>query len=167
MRILVRQVRGRKKHPNWTGIYAEVARTIDAEVKPKLLKYPEKVVANWEHKPKFGSKKTIGKDISVYVYPTGPNAKYWTWTSRGTKEHRIPKTGDKLLAFPSTYTPKTTPQGPGYGGPGESSGDMVIVHPFVHPGTRPRHFEEAWTRYTKKWFKKTIEAAMKRGARKA
>ena len=169
MRVLIRQVRGRKKHPNWSGIVAEVAATLESEVKPRLLVYPRKVVANWEHKPEFKSRKTITQDyVAVDVFPAGPNKKYWIWTSRGTKPHIIkPKRKGYPLRFPTGYAPKTSPRGPSYGGPGTSSGPEVTAMVVHHPGTKPRHFEEAWKRYALKWFRKTVENAMRRGARRA
>ena len=167
MRILVRQVRGRRRAPNWSGIAREVARTIDQRVKPKLIKDFEKVVANWDNKPQFKAKKSIGKDIVVYVFPTGPNAKYWIWTSRGTKPHKIKAKPGGVLVFPTGYTPKTSPSGPSYGGPGKSSGETVFATEVKHPGTEPRKFEEDIGKKANKWFKKEIENAMRRGARKA
>ncbi len=168
MRILLRRVKGRKKHPNWSGIVKEVERTLDAKVKPQLLEYPKKVVANWKHKPDFKAMKRVTKDaISVYVYPTGPNKDYWIWTSRGTRPHIIRPKKAKILAFPSVYKPKTTPRGPGYRGPGVSSGPTVFAKEVKHPGTKPRHFEEAWERYAQARFRKEMENAMRRGARNA
>jgi len=169
MRILIRQVRGRKKHPNWSGIVAEVEATLESEVKPRLLKYPRKVVANWDHKPVFKSRKTVTRDyVAIDVFPAGPNKKFWVWTSRGTKKHIIrPKKADGVLAFPSAYASKTSPRGPSYGGSGKSSGPTIFSRGVMHPGTKPRHFEEAWKRYTLKWFRKTVENAMRRGARRA
>jgi hypothetical protein len=102
----------------------------------------------------------------LYVYPTGENKKYWIWTSRGTKPHPITPVNAAVLAFSQTYTPKTAPRGPSYGGSGESSGPMVFAMYVDHPGTAPRHFEEAWARWAKKPFRREMENAMRRGARK-
>jgi hypothetical protein len=175
MQILLRRIKGRKKAPNWTGIAKEVERTLDRYVKPRLLEYGERVTANWEHKPAFKAKKRVTKEgISVYVYPT-KNKDIWTWVSRGTgihgpkkKPYRIPKTGKKLLAFPSVYAPKTKPRGPSYGGSGESSGPThFAMYIKDHPGIKGRHFEEAWARWAKTWFRREMENAMRRGARRA
>jgi hypothetical protein len=168
MKILVRQVRGRRKHPNWSGIVKETERTLDAVAKPRLLEYPKKIVANWEHKPEFRAMKRITRNsIRVYVYPMGPNKKYWVWTSRGTRPHPIEPKRAPILAFPSIYIPKTQPRGPSYGGPGTSSGPTVFAMHVDHPGTKPRHFEEAWGRWAKTWFRREMENAMRRGARRA
>lgn len=168
MRILLRRVRGRRKHPNWSGIAKEVEKTLDAKVKPRLLDYPRRIVASWEHKPEFRAMKRVTRgDIRVYIYPTGPNKKYWIWTSRGTKPHVIEPKNAPVLAFPSIYTPKTTVRGPGYKGPGTSSGPTVFAMHVEHPGTKPRHFEEAWGRWAKTWFRREMENAIRRGARRA
>ena len=168
MRILIRRFRGRRKHPNWTGIVKEAERTLDRVVKPRLLDYAERVVANWEHKPRFKARKVVTrKAIAVDVWPTGPNKKYWVWTSRGTKPHVIKPKRAKVLAFPSVYVPKTTPRGPSYGGPGTSSGPTIFAAHVDHPGTKPRRFEEAWARWGKTWFRREMENAMRRGARRA
>ena len=168
MRVLVRQVRGRKEHPNWQGIVKEVEKTIDAVVKPRVLNYATRVVANWAHKPAFKARKSVSRGgIIVYVYPSGENAKYWIWTSRGTKPHKIRPRRAKVLAFPSVYIPKTTPRGPSYGGPGTSSGPTRFAQEVDHPGTKARHFEEAWARWARTWYKREIDNAMRRGARRA
>jgi hypothetical protein len=176
MRILIRRFRGRRKHPNWTGIAKEAERTLDAVVKPRLLSYAERIVANWEHKPEFKARKVVTRGaIAVDVWPTGPNKKYWVWVSRGTglygPKHRKypikPRKPGGVLAFPSVYTPKTRPRGPSYGGPGTSSGPTVFAMHVEHPGTKPRHFEEAWARWGKTWFRREMENAIRRGARRA
>ena len=168
MRVLLRQVRGRKKSPRWTEIAKEVERSMESTVKPRILEYAEKIVANWEHEPQFKARKSVGRGgIVLYVYPIGPNAQYWIWTSRGTKRHPIRAKKGSTLAFPTGYVPKTTPRGPSYGGPGKATGPTVFAVEVDHPGTKARHFEEAWARWAKTWFRREIEAAMRRGARRA
>jgi hypothetical protein len=169
MQILLRRIKGRKKAPNWTGIVKEVERTLDRYVKPRLLGYPKKIVANWEHKPDFKAMKRITRDaIKVYIYPTGEHKDIWQYVSRGTKPHIIrPKKKGGVLAFPLVYVPKTKPRGPSYGGPGKSSGPTIFAKEVKHPGTKPRHFEEAWARWAKTWFRREMENAMRRGARRA
>jgi len=168
MQILFRAIRARGKHPAWVEIAKEIERTLDTRVKPRMLEYPRKVVASWEHKPDFKARKRVTRTgISLYVYPTGENAKYWQWTSRGTKPHIIEPKRAAALRFPSLYQPKTTPRGPGYKGSGKSSGPIVFALKVHHPGTKARKFEEAWARYNKKWFRKEMENAIRRGARRA
>lgn len=167
MRILMRRVRGRAKHPNWTGIAKEAERTLDVVVKPRLVKWGERTVANWKHKPGFAARKYVTRQaIRVCVYPTGENKKYWIWTSRGTKPHPIEPKKKPILAFPSIYIPKTS-IGPTYGGPGTSKGPTIFAMHVDHPGTWPRHFEEAWAIWARDWFRREMENAMRRGARRA
>lgn len=168
MQIFWREIRGRKKHPNWSGIVKEVERTLDNVVKPRLLEYPKKIVADWDHQPEFKARKRVTKDsISVYAYPSGPYKDIWYWVSRGTKPHPIEPVNAPALAFPSIYTPHTQPRGPSYGGPGKSSDATVFALHVDHPGTKARKFEEAWGRWGKTWFRREMENAIKRGARKA
>jgi hypothetical protein len=150
----------------------EIRSTIDKKVKKRAIEYCEKVVSNWEHKPKFIGSTYIDSDkISLYVEPVGENAKYWIWTSRGTKPHQISagtvikKKRSSLLAFRKNYNPKTRP-GPTYGGPGKGSGPIVFARVVNHPGTRPRKFEEWIGKNIKGEFRSDIEAAFRRGSNK-
>jgi hypothetical protein len=168
MRVLMRQVRGRKKHPNWTGIAKEAERTAREQVCKRIMGYAEKIVANWDHRPEFRCFVGISRGgLIIWVFPFGQNKRFWIWTSRGTSPHPIEPKNAPVLVFPSVYTPKTTPRGPSYGGPGTSSGELVFAAHVDHPGTRPRHFEEAWGRWAKRPFRREIENAMRRGARRA
>lgn len=168
MRIIIRQVRGRSKHPNWSGIIDEVKTELTAHTKPRLLKYFYKIVANWEHMPIFMATNEITASyIAVNIKPVGPNKQYWLWTSRGTRPHIIRPKNKPMLAWHSGGSPKTSPRGPSYGKGSLAAGPWVRAMEVHHPGTRPRHFEEAIGRWAKPWFKSTMEAAMKRGARRA
>lgn len=173
MQVVLRRVRGRAKHPNWSGIAHEMMKVLQTEVKPLLLSYGERVVENWENKPHFAAELKVTREAAtVHIEPKGPNRELWLWVSRGTKPHKIrPKGkargGSDVLAFPSLYTPKTSPRGPSYGGSGKASGDTVFAAAVDHPGTRARHFEEAWARWSRKPVKRILENAMRRGARKA
>jgi len=168
VRILVRSIRGRKKAPNWKAIAEEAKRAMRTTVCERVMGYAERIVANWEHKPGFQCRTSLRPEgFVLYVFPTGPNKKYWIWTSRGTPPHSIDPVNAAVLAFSASYTPKTQARGPSYGGSGKSSGPMVFASHVDHPGTTPRHFEEAWARWAKKPFRREMENAMRRGARKA
>ena len=116
-----------------------------------------------------------GVPTIVYVYPAGPHRDIWQWVSRGTglygpKKRKYPirpKKKGGVLAFPESYTPKTTVRGPGYKGSGKSSGPTIFAKEVMHPGIKGRHFEEAWGRWAKTWFRREMENAMRRGARRA
>lgn len=178
MQIIARPIRSRGKRSDWIQIAKEIARTMDDVVKPRMLDYPERIVARWsaKNRPTFKATKHISnKEIFIRVVPTGPNADRWKQISRGTglygpkgKKYRIPKEGPgPPLAFPSVYSPKTTVRGPGFKGPGTSSGPMVFASHVMHSGIKARHFEEAWARWSKTWFKREIENAIRRGIRKS
>jgi len=179
MRVSVRQVRGRKKHPNWSGIVKEVERTLDRETKPMLIEYHKRITDEWSgEKPVFKAKKRVTRDaITVYVYPIGGKGKdKWIWLTQGTglygpkhaKYPIKPKKKGGVLAFPSVYTPRTRAGAGGqYKGPGTSSGDTVVVKSVMHPGIRPRPFHKVIARWARPKFYRQMEAAMKRGARRA
>lgn len=179
MRILVRQVRGRAKHPNWAGIVKELEKTMDRETKPMLVEYHERIVAEWAgEKPKFKAKKKITRDaISVYVYPTGGKGKdKWIWLTQGTglygPKHRkytiTPKKKGGVLAFPSLYTPRTRPGAGGqYKGAGKSSGPTVFAASVEHPGIKPRPFPKVIARWARPKFRRQMRNAIRRGIRRA
>jgi hypothetical protein len=192
--VAVRRVKSRGKKPTWSKAAPEIVRAIDAEIVPKILRYAENFVTGWDDKPGFRVvKKVTTRSIRVFLQVYGPHKKKWEWVSRGTglygpkhKKYKIrPKRQRrfaagapegrggqfrkraKSLAFPSAYAPHTKPRGPSYGGPGKSSGDMVFAAEVNHPGIKPRHFEEAitrWVRQTKAW-NEGIEKAIRRGLR--
>ena len=179
MRILLRRVRGRRKHPNWTGIVKEVEKTLDRETKPMLIEYHERITNEWSgDKPVFKAKKRVTRDfIAVYVYPTGGKGKdKWNWLVLGTgiygpkhKEIIIkPKEAGGVLAFPSVYTPRTRAGAGGqYKGPGKSSGPTIFAKEAHVKGIRPRPFHRVIARWARPKFTKQMENAMRRGARRA
>lgn len=166
MKILTRAIRTRAGYPNFDAMLQEVEKTIEAEVKPQLLSYFTRIVADWEHVVEFRARKRITSEgISVYVWPTGPNAKYWIWVSGGTKAHTIvPRTVGIPLKFRTGYRPKTD-TGYKYRGPGTSIGPWVSATSVEHPGIRPREFERHIARFYQPKFRKLMEAALRRGAR--
>ena len=172
MKILIKRVRGRAKAPNWAAMAKEVKRTMDARVKPALLREFKKVVTDWDHKPGFAARKYVNKGaIEVAVYPTGTNKKIWRYVSEGTPPHVIRPKHAKTLRFqwggPGSYKPKTT-TAPSWGGPGTVSGGKTVYRQEVHhPGTEARNFERYIADQYLPKFRKEIENAMRRGARRA
>ena len=135
----------------------------------RLKGYGEKIVKNWsaEHRPKFVCRGLLrGDDFVIQVEPVGDNRLFWQWTSRGTPRHDIPVKNAPFMVFPFnkvqpprnyiSYYPRTNPRGPMYGGPGIKHGPINKFLIVDHPGSRPRHFEEAWAR----WARKPFERAM-------
>jgi hypothetical protein len=170
MKILMRAIKS--KHKNWTDIADELKRTIDRDVKPALLEYFQRIVKTWEHKPEFKAMKRVEKGgISIYVYPTGPNANIWRYVSQGTRPHVIrPKRPGGKLAFPwggyGSYKPHTS-LGGHYGGPGIVVNPQPTVLPEVqHPGTEAREFERHISRWYRPKFTELMRNAIRRGARR-
>lgn len=171
--VLFRQIKA--KIPNWQAFYAEIERTINAEVKPELTGWFDKIVADWKNRPSFKAvSKTTQDWISVYVYPVGVNAKIWKYVSGGTRgPYPIPKPGNKrakTLRFRwggyGSYKARTTPQG-GYKGPGKATGKMQSFKRVRHPGIKARNFERHIARWYQKRFRQTMKNAVARGLRKA
>lgn len=167
MRILARLIRGRKESPNWKGIVKEVERTIDATVKPEVLQYFERIVKSWKHKPGFRARKRATRqEIVIWVYPTGEHKAIWGYVSRGTRPHVIRPVKAQALHFRTGYQPRTRPGGQ-YRGPGQATGDYVFAQEVQHPGTKARDFERHIARWYRPKFRRHIENAMRRGARRA
>lgn len=144
----------------------EVERTFRTEIKAELLSYFYRVVEEWKHKVRFEATIMVSnKGIWIYVYPVGPNANLWIWTSGGTEPHTITPKGPYPLVFRTEYQPKTRP-GYKYRGPGESVGPWVATYAVKHPGTKPREFEKHINRFYLPKFRRRVENALRRGARR-
>ena len=175
--IYCRQVRTRGLRPDWKYLKREVESALDKRVKPDLLGYFNKIVAPWkdEHRPGFRARKRMTKKfISVWVFPVGPEKvkNIWKFVSiTGVKPHQIPIKNAPFLMFrwdgPGSYQARTTRSG-GYKGPGVASGRWHKMLEVWHPGFERRRFEwwigQVW--YKKKFYK-IMEAAFKRGIRRA
>lgn len=146
----------------------------------------ERVVSNWSSgsKPKFKTdiKVTTDKIEILTVVRRGqrlPNsnsttADLWKWIDQtGTRPHKIkPKKAGGKLRFvwggKGSYQSKTDANPARYGGSGVVRGGQVVYRKEVeHPGFKPRKFTEAISRDLLPVFRKGIDAAYKRGLRKA
>lgn len=178
MRVLLRPIRGRAGHPNFMRIASEVLAEMQNNVGPEVLAYFERITARWQHKPRFSAYYAVTRQgTSVSIEPEGENAQIWQYVSRGTRPHLIPKGGAAAqrakgyrLRFqwggPGSYKPKTSPGGH-YGGPGTVTGGKTTYRWQVnHPGNKARDFEKHIARWYGPKFKRRIENAMRRGARK-
>jgi len=139
------------------------------EISRGILKDFQETTKTWAKKPKFdmlydlkgGPTVLIGTDDEIYRY-----------VDEGTKPHPIfagiytGKSDKMVLAFPSIFKPKTTPNVIG-SGPGFKGGDTVL-RPYVnHPGTKPRNFSDNIRKKWEKPYKRRMERAMKDAARKS
>lgn len=150
----------------------EIGRAMDDEVKPDLLAYLNRIVADWEHQPTFKATKHVTATmVSVDVKPTGENADIWRYVTKGTPPHTIKPKVAKALRFewggPGSYKPRTTTAG-GYHGPGQVVGGKPVSFKVVHhPGTKARNFEKHIARWYAPKFRQIMRAAVQRGMRKA
>ena len=170
--VAYRAIRSRRAFVNAPKVKAVLEQALDGEVKPHFIKAFEWVVANWEHKPDFKARKSIGADaISISVYPAGANKKIYIYVTKGTRPHPIPRTPKSKgwLAFmwggPGSYKAKTAPGGK-FGGPGVVvGGKMTFAKQVQHPGFEGRNFEKVIKDDNKRWFSRTMESAWRRAIR--
>lgn len=130
----------------------------------------EKTVATWEKKPKFEVVITLGKSGPAILVDT--DNEIYGYVSRGTKPHLIQagiftgKSNKRTLAFPATFRPKTKVRRlKSFRG---FKGGPTVLRKFVqHPGTEAREFDEVIKKKRTKWFKRQMEAAMRRARQKS
>jgi len=155
---------------NWQVLYDEIARTMDAEVKPALLAYFKRVTKPWVNAPDFAAQEKVTRqNMSVSVWPTGPNAQIWRYVSKGTKGPYwiVSKNPSKYpLKFRTGYKPRTNTSG-GYRGPGRAFGKIVRPLYVSHPGIKARNFEKHIARWYAPQFRRTMKNAMARAMRRA
>lgn len=170
VKIYFKPIKGKGK--KFGAIADELKKTIDSDVKSGLLKYFERIVESWEHKPQFRAMKRLREGgIAIYVYPIGEHAKIWKYVSQGTRPHKIrPKREGGKLAFPwggyGSYKPKTS-KGGHYKGPGVVVNPQETVLPEVnHPGNEAREFERHIARWFQPEYRRLIRNAIQRGNRR-
>lgn len=148
---------------------------MDSQLKPLFLNYFQRVVGPWEEddKPAFKAMKRITKEfISLYIYPTGPNAWLWKLVSiTGAEEHPIEPVNAPFLVYLwggyGSYDAHTDTAGH-YGGTGEVvDGEIRKSLHVDHPGFKARNFEKHIARWGKQKATKILENALRRGVRKA
>jgi len=159
----------------------EIREAMDRRVKPALVKKHEAVVKDWTSDVKFAAKTFIRADsIAVYVFPTGKDKNIWTYVDRGTKPHKIRAKKAPRLAFMMSvdaggnfvrggYVPKTMPVATRVVGGGYVKSPKALARPMEvdHPGTEPREFTWQIAREFLPEFRREVENAFRRAARKA
>lgn len=132
-----------------------------------MIKSHKLIVANWKNKPDFKARKSItASEISVNVFPSGPNKKIWTFVDKGTKPHVIVPKNASRLAFRTGYKPKTLARpARTVSGGGISTGPKVFAQKVNHPGNEPRNFTLQIAKDIKPGFKKEIENAFRRASK--
>lgn len=168
MRIQIKAIGAHGKSPEFEEIGKAIKKKIEGPIAEKLHEYADNAVSGWDVKPIFRvTKKITTSEVWVAVIPTGPGRDRWIWTSRGTKPHTIkPKKAGGVLAFRTDYAPHTQAHGPSYGGPGIATGPWVHAKVVHHPGTKARNFEKAWARWSKTWYPRMIDEAIKEGIKR-
>jgi len=148
----------------------EVEKTFDRHVKPELRSYFTRITKLWDHPVRFEARKKVtSKSISLYVGPTGTNAKLWIWITLGTKGPYLipkqPKPSGFPLRYRKGYQPRTKP-GYKYRGPGKAVGPWRSAHQVKHPGIKPREFEKHIKRFYTPKFHARMRNALRRGVRR-
>lgn len=180
MKILFRDVRADKRKAALLDLDSivreEIEKVLDKEVKPALVGAHEAVVANWKNKPGFAARKFLtADDITINVFPTGEHKMIWIYVDQGTKPHTIPERTPKkapVLAFMAsgTYVPKTRPTAKIVSGGGVVVGGEQVfatrAKAFTHPGSKARNFTVTIAEDAKPDFKRLIENAFRRAARR-
>lgn len=151
-----------------------VYQTHKTQVQKDLVGYFNLITGDWSAKsrPKL-TRITYKRDtgVTTVVTPAGPNAKIWTYVTRGTRKHIIKPKRARFLRFmwggPGSYIPKTKPGGQ-YGGPGMvQNGKSQFRKSVNHPGSRGRFFERRIVNdYTARYIG-LMEKAIQRGLRAA
>lgn len=137
----------------------------------ELRKDFEKTTATWKHKPVFKEHTHLTERVPSPAISVDTDDEVYRYVTKGTRPHPIwagiytGKSDKKVLAFPSTFSPKTQPGVIG-SGPGASGGPTVF-RPYVqHPGTEAREFDVVIKEKWEKKFRDLMHKAM-REARKA
>lgn len=175
------KIGGTKRLRLFDDAIKEVRAEMDARIKPAMIKSLEKVVADWETDVGFAGRTVVrGTEIAVYVFPTGEGKRIFVFVDKGTKPHKIRAKNAPALAFMmhtqggkpvrGGYEPKTlaNPARTVVGG-GYVKSPKTLVRPIEvdHPGTEGRDFTGQIARDLRPEFKRAMDAAFARAARKA
>lgn len=157
----------------------EAANYFRSKVKPEVEAGFEEMVENWDERPEFRVRITVGPNptlatgygIALDMWPTGDHAELFKLLSAGAPEHDIPLSPKEegWLWYRETYEPKTSIVGGRLftGGSGRYSGSLVKAKQVTHPGFEGRrfafHFMESyrdrWDRHVRSILKQARRAA--------
>lgn len=131
-----------------------------AEVSQEFLK----TTKNWEHKVVFvGRMAERGVTTTIEVSTEDDIYRY---VDEGTRPHRIRAKGAKVLAFPSSFIPKTRP-GSLISGKGKRGEVDTFRKEVQHPGTEARDFSGQIKKKMEPLFEKAMQKALNSGAAKS
>ena len=137
--ISVKAILPKKKFGNkkWIEGIAKVQREKTVRELKRLFR---ETVFGWSEKPDFGSvQRRTGGEVSVMVYPIGPNAPIYELVSRGARAHTINARPGGILSFRPGYRSATRP-GTLMGRRAYRSGKVIGAKFVNHPGFEPRNF---------------------------
>jgi len=132
----------------------------------------------WRNRPTFAVGVQVSqRRINVTVRPAANRAgQIFLWVEKGTgkygpkkRAYQIPKvpSPEKTLRFQTKYSALTKPVGIFGAGTGKKSGPWRSAKVVMHPGIKGRKFTEAYFKQTGPQFRRDIENAFKRAARRA
>lgn len=179
----LRSIRARKRKAAIADLDSIARQEIDGaldRVEKALVASHERVVKDWTSDVTFAAKRIVTPTrIRILIVPRGKDAEVWYYVDRGTKPHEIAAKNAPRLAFMMTtsggkpvrggYVPKTlakparTVAGGGY-----VKSPKTLVTPMVvdHPGNEPRGFTEQIAEDGKPFYKREMENAFRRAARR-
>jgi len=172
-----------------TGSVRQKLYALDKQLQKELIllstNFGEEVAAalsrgtrKWHNKPAFINEVKVSKKlIKVTVKPVKNKAgQIFLFVEKGTgkygpkkRPYQIPKVPkpETTLRFQTKYSALTKPVGIFGAGSGKKSGPWRSAKVVMHPGIKPRFFTQAFFKQTTPRWKRDIDNAFKRAARRA
>ncbi len=142
--------------------FRRLARNAMRQVARGMQKDFQSTTATWERKPEFKEHTSVDSHWDFIASEVSTKDAVWNMLDKGTRPHPIfagyytGKSDKKVLAFPSAFSPKTSPHVIGSVA-GSRGGDMVFTPYVQHPGTEARE----WTREIRKLWAPRFKAAIR------
>lgn len=138
------------------------------------------VTSDWDHKVQFRRVMVVKPTrIRATVIPTGSNRKIFQYVDKGTGKwgpkhtsYKIKAVNAPFLKFKGSYDARTSaPAGRGsapqaHVGEGKAIGGWVSAKEVTHPGIRPRKFAETFEQKLQPNFRRRVNNALRRAARR-
>lgn len=155
-------------------------RTEVSNTSQEMKDYLSDVTSSWEHKPQFRRVMVVSATvIRASVQAVGRNRKIFGYVDKGTGKYGPkgasyqikPKTAP-VLKFRAGYDARSRPPaGPGSApranvGTGKAIGGWVSAKTVTHPGIRPRKFAESFEKQLQPDFRRRVNNALRRAARR-
>ena len=183
-KAFLRSVRARKRKAAIVDLSGAARKELEVgmkRVEKALLKSHEIVVKDWKSDVGFKVKfVTTPRRMYVHVFPTGKDKEVWTYVDLGTRPHKIAAKNAPRLAFMMSvdaggkfvrggYVPKTLakPARTVVGG-GYVKSPKALARPIEvdHPGSEGRGFTEQIAKDLQPEFRREMENAFRRAARR-